>query len=677
MRAVITGMGAVTAFGRGVERLWQGMDGAEAGIVPIARFSTDEFAVKIAGVVPDRNDPAVDAGASLCVELAVAAAREAWDGAAATLAALAPARIALVVGTSLGDHELPMHVVTERIGDAIGARGPRLTVSTACTSSTNALGVALDLLEQDAADAVIAGGADVLTPLVLAGFNRLGVLSAAPCAPWSQPCGTSLGEGAGFVVVERGPRPGARHGLLGYGLSADAYHETSPDPSGNGIARALRGALGHAGVAADAIDYVNAHGTGTAAGDPAEWRAIRQVLGARAETVPVSSSKSFLGHAQGAAGVVELIATLAALDRGTVPPTRNFAGARPNSPGDPVAGDRPRPHAAEHVLCNNSGFGGANCAVVVGPPAVASVAAPRRPIYVLGAAAVGPHGAALRQFADGVAAAEVADVAAVVPSADPRGLDPMTRNLLAAAGLALHDAGVKVRGAMQDRSGLVIGTTRVSAASSDLLRRSIDERGLRQLSATMFSRMVLNAPVGACAKQLVLKGPLSTISAGDASGLAAIATAAHLLATRDDADRLLAGGVEEERDEPASRTVDGAACLVLATAPGPAPRDAVRLAGWALAGPDGALDAARAAIAMAGVQPTLLVGPPLPALAIAGHVHPAPRAGAASSALAAVIAVAALRRGDATCAIAIAEPSASATCALLFVRDVSEPGVPS
>ncbi len=667
MRAAVTGMGAVTAYGRGLARLWDGMAAGEQGIRTIERFSTAEFDVRIAGVVPDRNAPAWDdPGASLCIELALGAAREAYAN--ARLADLPPARIALVVGTSLGDYERPMHEVTEQIGDALGAHGPRITVSTACTSSTNALGFALDLLEQGAADAVIAGGADVLTPLVLAGFHRLGVLSRTPCAPFSSPAGTSLGEGAGFVVVERRPRGPARYAVLGYGLSADAYHETGPDPSGVGVARAMRGALAHAGLAADAIDYVNAHGTGTVAGDPAEWRALRSVLGARADKVPVSSSKSFLGHAQGAAGVLELIATLVALDHGTIPPTRNFAGARPNSPPDPVASEVPRASTAQTVLCNSSGFGGANCAIVVGGRAALEADAPavaRRAIYVGGIGAVGPHRACLALEPGPGRAATV----------DPRGLDAMTRDLTTAAALALDDAGLRLRGAMQERSGLVVGTTRVSKESSDLLRQSIDERGLRQLSAPMFSRMVLNAPVGACAKALALKGPLSTVSAGDVSGLTAIALAAHLLATRGDVDRIVAGGVEEDRRAPDPRTIEGAVATLLTTEPGRGvPGARIRLAGVSLAGPAELAAACEAALASAGVAATqldLVVGAPVAALAHVTTLRPEHRAGAAASVLGFAMAVGALRRGEARCALVSGEASASASCALVLVI---EPG---
>ena len=657
MRAVITGYGAVTAYGRGTERLWSAMAAGEQGIARIARFATEGF-IDIAGVVPDRNDPSwQDRGEELCIDLAVTAIREALGR--AQLHEVPASRIALVVGTSLGDYDRPMHEVTQDIGNAIGARGPRLTVSTACTSSTNALGLALDLLEQGNVDVAIAGGADVLSPLVLAGFHRLGVLSAQPCAPFSSPAGTSLGEGAGFLVLQRAGR--GRFAIHGYGMSSDAYHETGPDPSGLGIARAMTTALAHAGISADTVDYVNAHGTGTIAGDAAEWRALKHVLGTRADQVPVSSSKSFLGHAQGAAGVVELIATLVSLEHGAIPPTRNFVGARPNSPPDAVGGDHPRPASVRHALCNSSGFGGANCAVVVGPATEideieAGPARAPRAVYLTGLGATGAMASAFA--APGPLDRRV----------DPRGLDAMTTFLVTAAAHALSDAGLKLRGIMAERSGLVIGTTRVSKESADTLRRTIDERGLRQLSAPMFSRMVLNAPVGACAKQLGLRGPLTTITTGDTSGLAAIACAAHLLARRDDADRIVAGGVEEDRRDPDPRTLEGAVALVLATEP---PRTCrIRLAGWAIAGPDDVVVAARAALAQSGLEGIDLgVGPPEPRLAVARWTRPEQRAGSAAAALACGVALAALRRGDARTAIVLGEPGDSISCALVLVRE--------
>jgi 3-oxoacyl-[acyl-carrier-protein] synthase II len=576
MVAVITGMGVITALGRGVGALWSRMAEGETGIRRIERFDTTGL-VPLAGLVADRNTPEHEPEPwRLCVEYAIEAGREALSRAA--LDGIPPHRIALVMGTSLGDMEVPLYRMTELVGDALGIAGPRLTVSTACTSSTNALGLALDLLDLDLADAVVAGGSDVLTPLVVAGFHSLGVLAEGPCAPFSEPPGTTLGEGAGFLVLQRS-REGRQLAVLGYGLAAEGFHDTGPDPTGAGTARAMQAALADAGVAAADIDYVNAHGTGTRANDPAEWRALKTVFGARAAALPVSSSKSFLGHAQGAAGIVETITTLVAIERGVLPPTHNFTVARPNSPSDPIGQRLPRAATTRLAVCANAAFGGACCSVVVGrSDAIAPREPIRRDVFAAGVGVVACDGMldallAGRRHGGRVPAFRIEDV---IPSADPRGIDPISRFLTAAAARALGDANLIVRGNLRERTGLVVGINHVSTESQTALRETIDSHGYRGMSASLFSRMVLNAPAGTCSKLLTLKGAFSTISAGSAAGLVAIIYAAELLAKRPELEQIVAGGVDEQRAECET---EGAACAVLGRQRGP------RLAGWALAGP--------------------------------------------------------------------------------------------
>lgn len=560
--AAITGLGVVTSLGRGAQRLWAAMADGLDGIAPVRRFETASFGGPLAGSIPDlQAEPAVH----LCQAIALEAANEAW--AHARLDGVPRERIALVFGSSLGDASIRVHEITEALGDALDIRGPRLSVSTACASSTNALGIALDLLALGSADVVIAGGSDVLSPLVLAGFQALGVLSAGKCAPFSEPPGTTLGEGAGFVVLERdAARMPAAHAVIGYGLAADAFHDTGPDPTGAGVARAIASALTHAGVATGTIDYVNVHGTGTRANDPAEWRALRHVLGPRAEAIPISSSKSFLAHAQGAAGVCELAATLLALDHGMIPPTQHHAGARPNSPPDVVAQATPRPGAVRTLLKSSAGFGGANCSLVVAREGV-EPARVRRPIYVAGLAERATE--------------------RVLAGIDPNELDAMTRYLTGAVAAAFADAKLKPRGVAR---GLVAGIRRISLESDRGLQKTIDDHGLRGLSANLFARQVVNAPAGTCARLLELRGVHSTVAAADATELFAVVYAAELLATRSEIDAIAAASVDEEA---------GAACVVATAAP-----SAVRLAGWGIAGPGDERGALHAALAMAGVADT-------------------------------------------------------------------------
>lgn len=660
MGALVTGIGAVSAVGTSRGALWEALAAGADGLRPIERFAIDGIPSLLGGLVPGFDAPRTQARAhrGLSIELGVTAAREAWQHAG--LAAVPAHRIALVVGTSIGDdlHDpTKLHDVTAGIADALGIAGPRITVSTACTSSTNAIGLGLDLLETGAADVVIAGGTDVLTPEIYAGFHAVGVLSTQKCAPFSEPFGTTLGEGAGFVVLEPRAQASARGAtalaaVTGYGLSADAFHETSPDPTGSGVARAIAGALSSSRTAPSAIDYVNAHGTGTQANDPAEWRALVRVFGEHADALPVSSTKAMLGHAQGAAGVLETLTTIIAMREGVIPQTLHFTRARAHGPRDPVGQPLPRPGRIRRAVCSSSAFGGANAALVVADAAehVEDAIRPRRDVFVRGVGAVGPHGATLDALVAALeAGAPLASFAmapfsleAIVPTASPRRLDPSTQYLTAAAALALADAGIRPRKGEQERAGLLVGTTAVSPRTAAEFRASIDERGFAQLSAAAFARMVLNAPSGACSKLLALKGPVTTIDTGDGSGLAALAYAAHWLATRDDADVLVAGGFDEiDPDEPVP-TTDAAACAALATS------GSIRVAGWGLAGAGRWDDARSAALAAAGLAPDAIDAtfgdlPPL-----AGKPHCDPRrvvghAPASSDMLALAAAVHALR----------------------------------
>jgi 3-oxoacyl-[acyl-carrier-protein] synthase II len=657
----VTGLGAVSALGWGVRSLWEGLRVGRDGLAPIARFPTRDFGVRIAGLVPEHNHPLgpetryVD----LVVAFAVSAAREAWCDAGLADTPPRPERVALVMGTSAIDHAVPVHELTERVGAALDIRGPCITISTACTSSTNALGMATDLLCADVADVVIAGGADALTPTMFAGFHALGVLSTEKCAPFSYPFGTTLGEGAGFLVLEkpervrdRGAR--ARAAVTGYGLSADAFHETGPDPTGSGVARAIRSALAQAELEADVIGYVNAHGTGTIANDPAEWRALRAVFGARAAALPVSSTKSVVGHAQAAAGALESLATMLGMAHGVLPQTLHFRGLRPNCPPDPVGQDTPRPGTYQHAICTNSAFAGANAALVLSEPTTATRAWRRRDVFIAGLGAVGPDGTL-------GAPDHQPELERLVQNLDPSGLDPSSAYLLAAVAQALAEAGLgRPRASARDRVGLVLGVTNVSEASARALDRSIDQRGLAFLSATAFSRMVLNAPAGTCGKLLSLRGPTSTLSTGSGSGLVAMAYAASLLESRDDVDGVIAAGLDELGPGDGSGASGGCACALLSALPAAGPGPRVRVAGWSVAGPAQRERVVSHALERAGLARHEL-----------GLVHDAsgpPAGGAAGPARALVAACRQLERELGRSALIVSAAGQSASSAIVLVN---------
>jgi 3-oxoacyl-[acyl-carrier-protein] synthase II len=692
--AVITGMGAVASIGVGLDAFWSGLASGHTGVRAGLRFATDAYDVHLgasldaaalpAGVLDSDRDHDAEGALDPCARLAILAAREAMDRSGIAAAGLAPQRIAIVMGTSAGGlqarsayeftdprdralrHRLldrsGFHVQTAAVADALGLDGPRLTISTACASSTHALAHARSLLRAGLADAVLTGGVDLLIEETFAGFHAMGAISAAPCAPFSVPVGMSVGEGAGFVVIER-REDADRRGIeplalvLGAGSSSDGHHPTAPDPTGIGIARALRAALDDARITPAEIGYFNAHGTGTEANDLAEWRALERVFGAGVDALPVSATKSYLGHTLGAAGILEIIATVLAMRRGLLLPTLGFTTSRGHGPIDLVAGSTPRPARVRYALKSSSAFGGANAAVVLADPreAPAITAVDRRAaVVILGSSAIAAHGfegldAALRRgvplwkHVDAAGSlVPLPPVAARVPplplarlvrGVDPRGMDTITRFLTASAGLALADAGVVVRGPLRERIGLVVGAGRLPWDSADAFWDSIRARGFSRLSAPAFSRIVMNAAAGAVARSLSLLGPTSLIAGGPLGGLQAILAAADHLAHRDDADALVAGAADElgpgmladhafthpdagreglsfsiyGADHEAPVRGEGAACFVLARASSTlaaAKTPLAIVAGAGLSGPRGLAVAIRIALDSAAISPS-------------------------------------------------------------------------
>ncbi len=303
---------------------------------------------------------------------------------------LDPARVALVVGTSAGgmrameafhralDRGEPQSIEAVRgacypapamaAARALGVRGPVRVVCAACASSLVALAIAIDLLAEGRCDLAIAAGHDDLSVFVHAGFDALGALAPGPTRPFrARRDGLLAGEGAAAVVLRRrgSSRPRAR--VLGVGMSADARHVTAPDPDGRGLARAIEAALADAGQSPEAVDFVSAHGTGTPHNDVSETRALKAALGEHATRIPVVSWKPVLGHAMGAAGLLELAGVVLALERGVVPGTSTSGDPDPDCDLD-VAADGPRRIPAKVALKVSSGFGGANAAAIVAKP---------------------------------------------------------------------------------------------------------------------------------------------------------------------------------------------------------------------------------------------------------------------------------------------------------------------
>jgi len=388
---VVTGLGAVTAFGWGAAPLWEGLRRGVPAIGPIARFDGTTHRTHLAAEVPLEQAPAAPRRASWADRFAVAASREAMRQAG--LPGRAP-EAGVYFGSSTGGmleseayyatllaagprRARPARLVAQQLngpGDAVardaGATGPIETVSSACASGSMAIGAALRALRRGDVDIAIAGGSDSLCQLTYGGFNALRSVDERPCRPFRKDrLGLSIGEGAGAIVLEslaharaRGARPIAI--LAGEAATCDAHHMTAPHPEGRGAAEAIERALADGGVLADEIDFVNAHGTGTPLNDLAEARAMRHVFGRRAAEVPVTSTKALIGHLLGSAGAVEAVVTVLGLARREVHPMPAVGESDPEIGLRLVLGaplELPRATAA---LSTNLAFGGANAALV-------------------------------------------------------------------------------------------------------------------------------------------------------------------------------------------------------------------------------------------------------------------------------------------------------------------------
>ena len=397
----VSGLGAVSGFGWGVEALWEGLRSGRTGLGAFDVFDHSRHRTHLAAQVPPPPDGFARAmpgwrRLSVADRFALFAAIEAL-----AQAGLDPADAGTdepVIGVYFGSSTGGMlegerfferflaergrgvrvsSLVSQQVngpGDAIarhlGVTGPVETVSSACASASLALRAALDAVRSGEVDVALAGGSDSLCQLTYAGFNALRSVDEGPCRPFrGGRQGMSFGEGAAVLVLEPVERVLARGGeplavLAGAGASCDAHHMTAPDPQGLGASSAMAAALADAGLAPEAVDFVNAHATGTPLNDLAEWRALARVFGERAARIPVTATKGLVGHLLGSAGAIEAAATVLCLRRGEVHPTPGPGEVDPESPVDLVL-DRPRPLPEARVaVSTNLAFGGSNAALV-------------------------------------------------------------------------------------------------------------------------------------------------------------------------------------------------------------------------------------------------------------------------------------------------------------------------
>ncbi len=406
-RVVVTGVGAITPLGNDIESTWQAILHGVSGAGPITAFDTEAFDVRFACEVKGFDphafmDRRVAKHLDRFAQLAVAAAKMAYTDSGLEITPESSPDVGVVIGSGIGGmatwekqtaillergpHRVSPYLIPMLISDMaagqvsieLGARGPNMSIVTACASSGNAIGEATEMIRRGSAKVMITGGAEAtITPLAIAGFSSMKALSERndDADHASRPFdrgrdGFVMGEGAGVLVLEEYEHARARGAriygeILGYGATGDAYHMTAPDAEGRGAITAIERALRQAQCLPAQIDYVNAHGTSTPANDRIETMAIKQVFGDAAGRVPISSTKSMTGHLLGAGGAVELIFCLRTIAEGVVPATINYCEPDPECDLDYVP-NTPRQVHVDIAMSNSFGFGGHNASLIVG-----------------------------------------------------------------------------------------------------------------------------------------------------------------------------------------------------------------------------------------------------------------------------------------------------------------------
>jgi 3-oxoacyl-[acyl-carrier-protein] synthase II len=407
-RVVISGLGVVSPVGNDLDTFWSSLKAGKGGIGPITRFDAADFTSQIGGELKDFDATAFIDRKEIrrndrYVHYAWVAALEAYKNAGLEFGDVDPCRLAVVIGSGIGGIEtlakqhsilvergpsrvspffVPMMIsdmANGQLSIVFNAKGPNYCTVSACASGAHAIGESYRMIADDMVDVMITGGAEApVTPLALAGFCSMKALSTRNDDPEhaSRPFdkerdGFVMGEGAGILILEeyeRAKKRGARiyAEVSGYGSTADAYHVTAPDPSGDGAARAMQLALDTAQLTAADVDYINAHGTSTPLNDKCETESIKTVFGPLAKKVAISSTKSMTGHLLGAAGGVEMVACAKAIQEGIIPPTINYEVPDPELDLDYVPNEA-REQKVRAAISNSLGFGGHNVSLLIRP----------------------------------------------------------------------------------------------------------------------------------------------------------------------------------------------------------------------------------------------------------------------------------------------------------------------
>lgn len=582
-RCVITGLGVVSAIGRSLPECWQSILASKSGIGRTATVSTENCYTDYSAEIADFPENGEDRTVALCLS----AVREALSDAAVE-DFNGDRRASVIMGSCVGGGKsiekyyteeksrenvlnMPISALANHAAALCHAGGTVTNIANACAAGTISIAYACDLIRAGRSDIVVAGGADAFSPVPYAGFLSLHALEDGPCSPFNRSHGITLGEGAGALIVESYEHAKARGAkiyceVLGAGVSSDAFHITAPRPDGAGQIAAIRAAIADSGLSAADIDYINAHGTGTAKNDEAEFLSLHTIFDPVHGTPGVSSTKAMTGHCLGAAGAIEAVFTVKALTENCMPPTLGYrqedmellvqrAGEMDFCPNVPVSKE------LTNVMSNSFAFGGNNASIVFGKQRgdVPSVSG-KKEIVLSGMGLVTPLGSGKTRYieackaderictgsaASHVGAEELGSVG--LKMAFYRKLDHFSQ-LQAVSGLAaLHDSGLTVDEGNAERIGIAVGTSEGALGPSCDFQKMIAEKGNAAGSAFKFPNTVYNAAGGYLSICAGIRGYSVTVTNGAQSGLQSAVYAVNVLQSGR-ADAMLVSGSDENSE---------------------------------------------------------------------------------------------------------------------------------
>lgn len=586
-RCVVTGLGMISAIGSNVDECWENALNSVSGIKTTTSVDTkDCYASLAAEVDSDLSDVKVNEDMDRVSKLCIKASREALADAGLSDFNNDP-RVSVIIGSCVGgvvsiEHyykngrdkkdvrKMPISAIASQVAGDCHAGGVVTNVANACAAGTISISYACDLIRAGKADVVIAGGADAFASVPYSGFLALHALDSNPCSPFNHCTGITLGEGSGCVIVESFEHAKARKAkiyceVLGSGVSSDAHHITAPRPDGEGQMNAIRWAISSSGIEAKEIGYINAHGTGTAKNDNAEFLSLHTIFDSETDDLSVSSTKAMVGHCLGAAGAIEAVFAIKALTNNVVPATLGYSDEDLEALKSPEKAGKIDfvPNKAHEknlttVMSNSFAFGGNNASIVFSKNA-GNVVLPetKEKACITGFGIVSPLGNGVENYLNVVKEDKVITETSVHSTVDSndynelglkmafyRKLDNFSQ-LEAVSGMAaLKNAGYTITDDNATKIGIVVGTSEGALGMGCIFEDSIAEKGNAFGSAFKFPNTVYNAAGGYLSICSGVKGYNVTITNGAQSGLHAIAYAKNLIEEGKE-EAILASGCDE------------------------------------------------------------------------------------------------------------------------------------